>query len=90
MAIQHRFTRALIVGETADHPLHHLAARDGIIALHKIGVPAGFKIAFVPKTPETLNAYRHAELEANNRGIRSKVLFDEEEAVAWLTEEDKH
>jgi hypothetical protein len=90
LAIQHRFDRALVVGEAADDPLHHLAARDGIIALHQIGVPAGFKIAFVPRTAETLNAYRHAEIEAKHRGIRARVLFDEEEAIAWLAEEDKH
>jgi hypothetical protein len=91
LAIQHRFERALIVGEAAaNDPLSHLAARDGIIALHQIGVPAGFKIAFVPRTAEALNAYRHAEIEAKNRGIRARVLFDEQEAIAWLGEEEKH
>jgi len=90
MAVKHKYERALVIGEADDDPLHHLAARDGIIALHKIGVPAGFKIAFVPRTAETLNGYRHAELEAKQRGIRARVFRDHEEAIRWLTEPEKH
>jgi hypothetical protein len=90
LTVRHKFERALVIGHADDDPLHHLAARDGIIALHEIGVPAGFKIAFVPRTAETLNGYRHAELEARERGIRARVFHDDQEAIRWLTEPDLH
>jgi hypothetical protein len=57
---------------------------------HEIGVPAGFKLAFVPLTYSTLNGYRHAEIEARKRGIRAKVFMEEVEAIRWLTQPDRH
>lgn len=90
LALEHKFTRALVVGVAADDPVNHLAARDAVIALHVIGVPAGFRLAFVPHTPETLNAFRHAEIEAAARGLRVKVFAGEAEALRWLTAEEIH
>ena len=90
IALGHRFLRVLIVGVGENDAHSHLAARDIIIALHQLGVPAGFKMAFVPKSDVTLNGYRHAEIEANNRGLRAKVFQDEKEAARWLTEAELH
>jgi hypothetical protein len=54
--LEKRLARVLVVGIGEDHPNSHLAARDALIAMAEIGVPAGFKIAFVPRTDATLNA----------------------------------
>lgn len=86
IARAHNFRRVLIVGVGEDDAHSHLAARDIVIALHQLGVPAGFKMAFVPRTDVTLNGYRHAEIEAKNRGLRAKVFLDEEAAIRWLAE----
>lgn len=90
LALEHRFTRALVIGVASDDPLHHLAARDAVIALHVIGVPAGFRLAFVPKTTETLNAFRHAQIEGHNRGLDVRVFREEDEAVRWLAAPPLH
>lgn len=90
VALEHKFQRVLIVGVGTDHSHSHLAARDVVIALHVIGVPAGFRIAFVPRSDVTLNGYRHAEIEAQNRGLRARVFHDEEDAIRWLTEREVH
>ena len=89
MALQHKFSRVLVVGAAGD-PHAHLGARDAVVALAEIGVPAGFRIAFVGTTDAALNGYRHAEIEARNRGLRVKVLANEPQAIAWLTEPDVH
>lgn len=90
IALQHKFNRVLVVGLGAGEPHAHLAARDIVIAFSVIGVPAGFKVAFVPTTDATRNGYRHAEIEASKRGLRAKVFDAEEEAVDWLTQPDVH
>ena len=90
LALEHRFTRALVVGVASGDPVHHLAARDAVIALHVIGVPAGFRLAFVPQTTETLNAFRHAEIEGRDRGLHVKVFRDEAKALRWLTAPQLH
>ena len=89
LALQHKFSRVLIVGHSGD-ARSHLSARDVVIALAEIGVPAGFRIAFVPTTDPALNGHRHAELEARNRGLRACVFDEEHEAIAWLTAPDLH
>ena len=90
IALEQKFTRILVIGIGTEDAHSHLAARDIIIALDVIGVPAGFKIAFVPHTDVTLNGYRHAEAEAAKRGLRAKVFRTEAEALLWLTEPDLH
>src|SRR5688572_21942703 len=90
IALEHKFTRILVIGVGEQDAHSHLAARDIVIALDVIGVPAGFKIAFVPKTDVTLNGYRHAQAEAMKRGLRAQVFRDEAEAIVWLTEPDLH
>ena len=47
VVIEHRQSRVLVVGVGAEHPHSHLSARDALIAIHEIGMPAGFRIAFV-------------------------------------------
>ena len=84
------FVFILVVGGAISDPMSHLAARDAVIALAVIGVPAGFKLAFVPRSHDSLNGYRHAELEAARRGIRAKVFSGEDEAVHWLTAPERH
>ena len=89
LALEHKFTRVLVVGIGQDSH-SHLTARDVVIAFDVIGVPAGFKVAFVAKTDATLNGFKHAEYAANERGLRAKVFRDEDAAVEWLTQPDVH
>jgi hypothetical protein len=89
-AITHKVTKVLVVGLAAGDPMWHLAARDAVAALHEVGVPAGFKLAFVPQNDYTWNGYRHAQIEAEKRGLRVKVFHQESEAASWLTEPEKH
>ena len=89
LALEHKFTRVLVVGIGQDSH-SHLTARDVVIAFDVIGVPAGFKVAFVAKTDATLNGFKHAEYAANERGLRAKVFRDEDTAVEWLTKPDLH
>jgi len=90
LALKHKFTRVLIVGTGSGDAMSHLAARDAVIALAKLGVAAGFKIAFVALTHETLNGYRHAEIAAKELGLRAKLFDGEGEAMRWITEPDRH
>jgi hypothetical protein len=90
LALQHKFNRVLVVGIASGDPHAHLAARDIVIALSVIGVPVGFRMAFVPTTDETRNGYRHAEIEAANRSLRAQVFDNEPAAVAWLTQPEVH
>lgn len=90
LALEHKFTRVLIVGIGKRDAHAHLAARDIVIAMSVIDVPAGFRMAFVPMSTETLNGYRHAEIEAAQRGLRAKVFDTEDDAVAWLTAPEVH
>ena len=90
LALENKFSRALVVGTAAGEPLAQLAARDAVIALHEIGVPAGFKLAFVARTSEALNAFLHAEIAAEARGLRVKVFRDEAAATRWLAAEEVH
>jgi hypothetical protein len=88
--LEQKFIHVLVVGEAVRDPMSHLAARDAVVALESIGVPAGFRLAFVPRSYDSLNGYRHAEIEAAQRGIRAKVFAEEEEAVRWLTAPERH
>ena len=89
-ALEQKFIHVLVVGEAIGDPLSHLAARDAVIAFADIGVPAGFKLALVPRSYDSLSGYRHAEIEAARRGIRAKVFSEEDEAVRWLTAPERH
>jgi hypothetical protein len=90
LALEHKFERVLVVG-VGDRDSHsHLTARDVVIALDVIGVPAGFKLALVGKTDATLNGYRHAEIAAKERGLRVKVFREEQPAIDWLTRPELH
>ena len=89
LTLQHKFDRVLIVG-TGGEPRAHLGARDAVVAFGEIGVPAGFRLAFVATSDATLNGFRHAEIEARNRGLRVRLLRDEAQAIAWLTEPELH
>jgi hypothetical protein len=90
LVIEHRFERVLVLGVGEQHAHSHLGARDLVVALHEIGVPAGFRIAMVPKSDATLNAFRHAELAARERGMRVLVFREEAHAVRWLTQPELH
>jgi hypothetical protein len=90
VVLQHKRNRVLIVGLGGQDAHTHLAARDIVIALDVIGVPTGFKIAFVPKSDVTLNGFKHAETEAARRAVRAKVFHDEASALRWLLEPDLH
>ena len=90
LALENRLTRVLVVGDRASDPLGHLAAHDAVVALAEIGVPAGFRLAFVPRAHEPLNAYRHAEIAAQRLGLRVQVFLDEGAAAGWLTAREEH
>ena len=90
LTLEHKFRCALIVGLAADDPIHQLTAPDAVIAFHVIGVPAGFRLAFVARSADALDAFRHAEIEATNRGLRAKVFADEADAVRWLSAPELH
>jgi hypothetical protein len=90
LALEHKFTRVLVVARGDDDAHSLLAARDMVIALHVIGVPGAFKIAFVAADDATRNGFRHAEVEAVNRDLRAKVFDYEHDAVRWLTAADIH
>ena len=90
LALKHKFGRVLIVGAGGDDAHGHLGARDAVVALNAIGVPAGFRLAFVAASDPTLNGYRHAEIEARKLGLRAQVFRGEADAVAWLTRPDVH
>lgn len=89
LALEHKFTRVLIVGIGQDSH-SQLTARDVVIAFDVIGVPAEFRIAFVAKTDATLNGFKHAEYAATERGLRARVFRDEDTAIEWLTKPDLH
>ena len=89
LALEHKFTRVLVVGIGQDSH-SHLTARDVVIAFDVIGVPAGFKVAFVAKSDATLNGFKHAEYAATERGLRAKVFRDEDAAIRWLIQPDLH
>lgn len=90
VVIEHRQSLVLVVGVGAEHPHSHLSARDALIAMHEIGVPAGFRIAFVALSDATRNSYLHTELEARKRGIRAHVFEREDDAVRWLIHPELH
>lgn len=90
LVLRHKFQRVLLIGIAEVDPDSHFVARDVIIALDLIGVPAGFKIAFVPKSDASLDAYREAEMEAKTRGLRAKLFNSEKQAIRWLTAVDQH
>ena len=90
LALKYRFGRVLVVGAGGDDAHGHLGARDAVVALNAIGVPAGFRLAFVAAADPALNGYRHAEIEARKHGMRAQVFRDEADAVAWLTQPDVH
>src|SRR5687767_652992 len=54
LMLTHGYERVLVVGDSAHDPISHLAARDAVVALSKIGVPAGFRLALVPRAHEPL------------------------------------
>jgi hypothetical protein len=90
LVVEHKFERVLVLGLGEQHAHSHLGARDVVVALHQIGVPAGFKVAMVPKSDATLNGFRHAELAARERGMRVQVFREEAQAVRWLTQPELH
>jgi hypothetical protein len=90
LALEHKFERVLVVGIGNRDSHSHLTARDVVIALDVIGVPAGFKLALVGKSDATLNGYKHAEIAAKERGLRVMVFRDEQAAIEWLTAPEVH
>ena len=85
LAAEHRYARLLIVGDDAFNPASHLAIRGLVIALSAAGVPAGFRLALVPRAEASVEGYRHAEFEGSQRGLAVKVFELEEDASGWLT-----
>jgi len=67
LALKQKFTRVLIIGTGSGDALSHLAARDAVIALAKFGVAAGFRIAFVALTNETLKQFFLAQIQQRKR-----------------------
>ena len=84
LAVQHRYARLLVVGDDAYNPVSHLAIRGLVSALSAMGVPAGFRLALVPRAEAALDGYRQAEFEGSQRGLAVKVFDTEDDACGWL------
>jgi hypothetical protein len=76
--------RVLVVGAGGGDPAVHLAGRDAMKAIALAGVPAGFRLAVVAATPDMVDIYDTAILEAHTCGMQARRFDTEEQADAWL------
>jgi hypothetical protein len=75
----------LVVGSDGGDSFVHLAGRDSLRAISLVGVPPGFRLAFVAATPDMIAIYDAAVVEAGRCGIQARRFGTEAQAVAWLT-----
>lgn len=76
--------RVLILGTAKFDAQVHLAGRDALRSLALAGMPPGFRMAFVALTPNLIEIYDDAVLEADRLGIDARRFGAEEEAARWL------
>ena len=76
--------RILVVGASGGDSAVHLAGRDSMKAIALAGVPPGFRLAVVAATPDMVEVYDTAILEASSCGMQARRFGTEEQADAWL------
>lgn len=76
--------RILVIGAGGGDSTVHLAGRDAMKALAIAGMPAGFRLAVVAATPDMIDIYDSAILEASSCGMQARRFDTEEQATAWL------
>jgi hypothetical protein len=82
--LRHQGKRVLIIGAGGGDSTVHLAGRDAMKALAIAGMPAGFRLAVVAATPDMVDIYDTAILEAASCGMQARRFDTEEQAAAWL------
>jgi hypothetical protein len=76
--------RVLVLGVSQFDAFDHLAGRDALRSLALVGVPRGFRLAFVALTPDLIAVYDAAVLEAERLRIEARRFVDEADAERWL------
>jgi hypothetical protein len=76
--------RILVIGTGGGDTAVHLAGRDSMRAIALAGVPPGFRLAVVAATPDMVDVYDTAILEASSCGMQARRFDTEDEAAAWL------
>ena len=76
--------RVLIVGSSSFDATAHIAGRDALRSLALAGVPDGFRLALVALTPDLVDIYDDAVLDADRLGIEARRFGTEAEAERWL------
>lgn len=76
--------RVMVLGEARIDPAAHLAGRDALRSLALAGMVPGFRLAFVALTPNLIDIYDDAVLEADRLGIDARRFGSEDEAARWL------
>jgi hypothetical protein len=76
--------RILVIGAGGGDSAVHLAGRDAMKAIAVAGVPPGFRLAVVAATPDLVDIYDSAIVEASICGMQARRFDTEEEADAWL------
>jgi hypothetical protein len=84
--VQRDCRRVLVIGKSKWDAFSHLAARDALRSIVLAGLPARFRIAFVPTTAALIAVYDAALVEAWRLGIEAKRFPEEAEAARWLAE----
>jgi hypothetical protein len=76
--------RVLVVGSASFDPSVHLAGRDALRSLALAGLPADFRLALVALSPNLVDIYDRAVLEADRLGLEARRFGAEAEAERWL------
>jgi hypothetical protein len=82
--LQRTCVRALVLGTARIDEFQHLALRDVLRSMALVGLPAGFRLALVPMTPNLIAIYDAVVVEAARHGIEVRRFPSEEAAVRWL------
>ena len=77
--------RVLILGSSQSDPSAHIAGRDALRSLALAGMPEGFRLALVALTPDLVDIYDYAVLDAARLGIEARRFGSEAEAERWLS-----
>lgn len=77
--------RVLILGSSQSDPSAHIAGRDALRSLALAGMPEGFRLALVALTPDLVDIYDDAVLDADRLGIEARRFGSEAEAERWLS-----
>lgn len=76
--------RILVIGTGGGDSAVHLAGRDAMKAIAVAGVPPAFRLAVVAASPDLVDVYDSAIVEAAVCGMQARRFPDEAQADAWL------